>query len=129
MKTFDNSAYKNEAKEKWGDTKTHKEYLQKTSNYSADKWQEVNDGLMAIFSKFAECRKNGHFASSDKAQALVEELKAYITENYYTCTKEILSGLGQMYVCDTRFRESIDKSGIGTAEFVSEAIIEYVKGK
>lgn len=129
MKMFDNSAYKNEAKEKWGDTKAHKEHLQKTSNYSADKWQEVNRGLMSIFSEFAKCKSLCLTSSSDKAQALVKKLQDHITENYYTCTKEILSGLGQMYVCDTRFRESIDKNGIGTAEFVSEAIIEYVKGK
>lgn len=64
-------------------------------------------------------------ADSDKAQALVNELQSYITENYYTCTKRILAGLGQMYVSDERFKNNIDKHIQGTAEFVRDAIEIY----
>ena len=59
---------------------------------------------------------------------LVKELQDYITENYYTCTNEILAGLGQMYVADERFKANIDKNGDGTAEFVSKAIENYING-
>ena len=48
-----------------------------------------------------------------------------ITENFYTCTNEILAGLGQMYVVDERFKNNIDKHGEGTAEFVSQCINSY----
>ena len=82
---------------------------------------------MAVFVKFAECKQNGYTADSDKAQSLVKELQAYITKNYYTCTNEILAGLGQMYVADERFKTSIDKHGTGTAEFVKEAIEKYCR--
>ena len=82
---------------------------------------------MVIFTKFAECKNNGYTADSDAAQALVKELQDYITKNYYTCTKEILAGLGQMYVADERFKTNIDKNGDGTAEFVSKAIEIYCK--
>lgn len=134
MAAFDNSDYKTarkqyeaEAKQRWGETDAYKEHEQKTANYSKDKWQEVNDGLMVIFTKFAECMKNGHTADSDDTQVLVKELQNYITENYYTCTKEILAGLGQMYVADERFKANINKNGNGTAEFVREAIEIYCK--
>ena len=89
--------------------------------------QGVNDGLMSIFNKFACCKQSGNNADSDDAQALVKELQNYITENYYTCTNEILAGLGQMYVADERFKTNIDKYGSGTAEFASQAIEIYVK--
>ena len=135
MTAFDNSDYETarkqyevEAKQRWGETDAYKEHEQKTSNYSKDKWQEVNDGLMVIFAKFAECMNNGHTADSDETQALVKELQNYITENYYTCTKNILAGLGQMYVADERFKTNIDKNGDGTAEFVSKAIENYING-
>ena len=82
---------------------------------------------MTIFAKFAECMKNGHTADSDDVQALVKELQNYITENYYTCTKEILAGLGLMYVAYERFKTNIDKNGNGTTEFVSKAIEIYCK--
>lgn len=52
-------------------------------------------------------------------------LQNHITENYYTCNREILSGLGQMYVADERFKNNIDKHAEGTAEFISEAIAIY----
>ena len=58
-------------------------------------------------------------------QSLVQKLQNHITENYYTCTKGILSGLGQMYVADERFKSNIDKHADGTAEFISEAIAVY----
>ena len=51
----------------------------------------------------------------------------YITDTYYDCTKEILAGLGQMYVADDRFTKNMDKYGEGTAKFISDAIAEYCK--
>ena len=117
--------YDLEAKRRWGETDAYKEHVKKTANYTKDKRQEVNDGLMAVFTKFAECKQNGSSVNSDEAQVLVKELQDYISENYYVCTKEILSGLGHMYVADERFKNNIDKYGEGTADFVSRAIEGY----
>jgi hypothetical protein len=64
-----------------------------------------------------------------EAQALVDKLQAHITENYYTCTDEILAGLGKMYVADERFKKNIDKYGEGTAEFAAEAIVVFCQNK
>ena len=80
---------------------------------------------MTVFTKFAECMKDGHAPDSNEAQELVKELQNYITENYYTCTDEILAGLGQMYVADERFKNNIDKHTPGTATFIGEAITAY----
>ncbi len=82
---------------------------------------------MTVRAKFAECMKEGHTANSAEAKALVNELQDNITENYYTCTNQILAGLGQMYVADKRFKNNIDKNGDGTAEFISKAIEIYCK--
>ena len=117
--------YDIEVKQRWGDTDAYKEHKEKTANYTKEKWQEVNDGLNTVLMKFAKCKKEGCTADSDEAQALVIELQTYITENYYTCTNEILAGLGQMYVADERFKDNIDKHGDGTAEFVAKAIEIY----
>ena len=119
--------YDLEVKQLFGNTDAYKEYEQKTANYSNDKWQTVNGGLMAVFAKFAECKKSGNTADLSDAQALVKELQDYITKNYYTCTNQILAGLGQMYVTDERFKNSIDEHEKGTAEFVQKAIEIYCK--
>lgn len=117
--------YDTEVKQRFGDTKAYKEYTHNTAGYTDEKWQEVTDGLNAILAEFAECKASGNTADSDKAQSLVKGLQDYITDNYYTCTKEILSGLGEMYVADERFKGIIDKHGQGTAEFICQAIKHY----
>ena len=117
--------YDKEIKQRFGNTDAYKEHAEKTANYTADKWQEVNDGLNAVLTKFAECMQSGHTADSDEAQILVKGLQTYITENYYTCGEEILANLGQMYVADERFKNNINKHGNGTAEFISKAINVY----
>ena len=114
-----------EARERWGNTAAYREHEQKTKNYTKEKWAEANDGLMAIFAEFASYKNSGVSADSAETQELVAKLQAYITEYYYTCTDEILAGLGKMYVADERFKKNIDKYGEGTAEFVSAAIDVY----
>ena len=117
--------YEIEARSRWGNTDAYREHEQKTKSYTKEKWSEANDGLMAIFAEFAACKASGASADSSIARALVVKLQAHITKNYYTCTDEILAGLGQMYACDERFKKNIDKYGDGTAEFAAEAIAVY----
>ncbi len=118
---FDRSreeAYAAEAKTRWGDTAAYREYESK------GKPQGVEDRLMAIFAEFGAL-KDGDPAS-DTAQAKVKELQGFISASYYTCTDEILLGLGQMYAADERFKTNIDAAGgEGTAAFVQRAIALY----
>ena len=122
-------SYEAEARSRWGNTDAYREHEQKTKNYTKEKWAEANDGLMAIFAELAVCKNNGVSANSAEAQALVAKLQAHITANYYTCTDEILAGLGKMYVADERFKKNIDKHGEETAEFAAEGIRIYVEKK
>ena len=119
--------YETEARSRWGNTDAYREHEQKTKNYTKEKWTETNDGLMAIFAEFAACRASGVSVDSVETQGLVAKLQAHITANYYTCTDEILAGLGKMYVADERFKKNIDKYGEGTAEFAAEAIAVYCR--
>ena len=124
-----NDKYTEEARERWGSTGAYREHEKKTKGYTKEKWAEANAGLMAIFAEFAECKASGASADSAEAQALVTKLQAHITAKYYTCTDEILAGLGKMYVADERFKKNIDKYGEGTAEFAAEGIRIYVEKK
>ena len=128
MKITEND-YSKESIDRWGDTDAYREHEQKTKNYTIEKWAEANDGLMTIFAEFAACKDSGVSAESAEAQALVAKLQTHITANYYTCTDEILTGLGKMYVADERFKKNIDKYGEGTAEFAAEGIRIYDENK
>lgn len=134
MNIFDNSEfeakreqYAKEAKEKWGDTAAYKESAEKTADYSSDKWNQVNSAMDSIIAEFADCKRKGLTSDSKEAQEVVKRWQGFITENYYTCTKEILAALGEMYVADERFRDNIDRHGDGTAQFMSDAIKAYCK--
>lgn len=134
MNVFDNSKfeaerkeYAKEAKEKWGDTAAYKESAEKTADYSADKWKQINSAMYEIISEFADCKGKGFAPENPEAQALAKKWQNFITENYYTCTKEILLGLAEMYVEDERFQKNIDRHGDGMAQFISDAIKAYCK--
>ena len=121
------NCYEFETLERYGATDAYREHEQKTKNYTKEKWAEANDDLLSIFAEFATCKDSGASADSNEAQAIVAKLQAHITANYYTCTDEILAGLGKMYVADERFKKNIDKYGEGTAEFTANAIAVYTK--
>ena len=119
--------YKDEVKERWGNTDAYKEYVDNTKNYGDEKKGGLIDEMNSIFGEFASYMNNNAVPADEEVQSLVKKLQDHITENYYTCTKAILSGLGQMYVCDERFKNNIDRHAEGTATFASEAISHYCK--
>lgn len=116
--------FKEEVKAKWGETKAYSEYAQKRDcDYG-----ETADRLMSLFAEIGKLRDLS--PCDAKVQEKIRVLQSFITQNYYNCTNEILRGLGQMYVCDERFKKNIDKAGgDGTAEFAGEAIKVYCAEK
>lgn len=116
--------YKAEVLEKWGDTSAYQEYIQKETDGGEDRCGRIANELMTMFSELGRVK---HLTpDSDEVQKKISALQKFITAHYYVCTTEILRGLGEMYVCDERFKKNIDRSGgNGTAEFVSQAISVY----
>lgn len=127
--TFDTTEmdrYAAEAKAKWGDTQPYQEYAQKTADMTPTQMRSTGDALMDIFAEFGAIRHRS--PASPEAQTLVTKLQGFITEHYYTCTKQILRGLGQMYIAGDSMTENIDRAGgEGTARFVHQAIEGYCK--
>lgn len=115
--------YAKEVKERWGTSKAYEESEKKTSSYNKEKWGDINQETSEIFKGFDELRNSD--PGSEEVQELVRRWQKYITDNFYTCTNEILSGLGLMYVEDERFKENLDKNGEGTAKLMAEAIKIY----
>lgn len=130
--------YAKRAREEYSGTDAYKEYEVKSAGRTAETEAVLGEGLMAIFARFGKLLTDGSSGASESgtpadpaspaAQALVRELQDYITEHFYTCTPEILAGLGKMYAADGEFRENIDRcGGDGTAVFVSKAIDHFTQ--
>ena len=119
--TAEMDKYTAEVKAKWGKTDAYKEFEQKTAGQTAAQMQSTGDALMDIFAEFGAIRHTS--PASEEAQAMVAKLQGFITEHYYTCTKQILRGLGQMYIAGDSMTENINKAGgEGTAEFTHQEI-------
>ena len=126
---FDRSkqeSYAAEAKKRWGKTEAYKEFEEKTAGQTQTQQDAAAEGLMAIFTRMGAHRAAD--PASPEAQTLVKELQDYITAHYYTCTRQILRGLGMMYIAGGEMTANIDAAGgEGTALFAHEAIEVYCK--
>lgn len=126
FEAFDNSKleqYAAEAKERWGNTDAYREYEKKAEKGGMD---AIGAEMMKIFARMGEIRTGD--PASPEAQSLVVELQQFISDHYYTCTREILRDLGEMYSTDERFARNIDNAGgEGTAAFATNAIRIFCK--
>lgn len=118
--------YAAQAKAAYGQTEAYREFEEKSKQRTTIEEQQIASDFMDLFREF------GSMLSFDpncgQAQRQVKKLQDYITEHYYTCTEEILRGLGNMYAACGSMTENIDKTGgKGTAAFVSQAIHHYCK--
>ena len=116
--------YEKQARELWGDTPAYKEYEEKAKCRTAEDQDRIAADMMAIFCELGQIKDQP--AGSDEAQKLVRKLQDFITEHYYTCTDEILAGLGEAYGFGGEFTKNINAAaGNGTAEYAADAIKVY----
>ena len=127
FKVFDRSKldeYSRQAKELYGNTLEYKKLQEKTKNRTKEEDNLLADRFMLLFREAGEIRNTD--PASPEAQSIVRRIQDFITENLYTCSDEILSGLGKMYSGGGDFTKNIDEyGGEGTAEFVDKAIQIY----
>lgn len=113
--------YTRRAKEQWGNTSEYKESEEKAKGRTKEEEKDMMVQFMQVFTEFGAIKDQT--PDGAEAQSQVKKLQDYITEHFYQCSDEILSGLGQMYASDGEFKENIDRAGgEGTAVFVSDAI-------
>lgn len=113
--------FSDEAQKRWGATEAYRQSAEKTAKRNGEQNAAVQAGLMNLFAQFGTLRTED--PSGAAVQTLVHRLREYLQENYYDCTDEIFSGLGEMYTADARFRANLDRcGGDGTAELISRAI-------
>ena len=123
-KNFDHKKmddYSAQAKALWGKTDAYKEFEAKSAGRSKDTEKAIGNDLMDLFVQLGTMRDLE--PGSEAIQNWVAQLQAFITDHYYTCTKPILRGLGEMYAGGGSMTENIDNAGgAGTGAFAREAI-------
>ena len=114
-----------QAKALWGKTEAYREFQTKSKGRSRETDKALGDDLMGLFRELGTMKDLS--AADPAVQQWVAQLQGFITAHYYTCTKQILFGLGQMYA-DGGMTENIDHAGgPGTGAFAKQAIEIYCK--
>ena len=118
--------YQAQAETLYGKSEVWQEYQQKIKRRSREQSQAVNGKVMDFFVELGKLR---HLSpESPEVQTWVRKLQDFFTENFYTCTPQILKGLGEMYAGGGSMTENIDAAGgKGTGEFAKKAIDIYCK--
>ena len=129
FKPFDTSKldeYTAQAKASWGDTPQWKEYESKWAGRPKGDEDAMGERLMELFVPFGRMAAEDADPSCEEAQMQVAVIQEFITENAYTCTNEILAGLGRAYGSGGDFTRNINEAcGAGAAEFAAAAVEEY----
>ena len=127
FKAFDTrkiDEYAAQAQKTWGQTAEFREFQKKTAGRTKEQTMEVNQQMMGIFQRIGALRQKE--PSDASVQALIEELRSFITKHFYQCRPEILKNLGDMYAGGGEMTENIDAyGGEGTAAFCRKAIEWY----
>ena len=129
FKAFDRSKldeYSRQAKDMYKESPEYKEMEEKSKNRTKEEEGILADRFMLLFKEAGTLKDKD--PASPEAQDLVKRIQDFITENLYTCSKKILSGLGKMYSGGGDFTKNIDEyGGEGTAEFIDKAIQIYCR--
>ena len=117
----DNEKYKKEAIDKYG-----KEVIKESENRQKDNEKEVVDSFNNIFFVFAQNHSNGIEATAKENVELAKRLHEHLCKWSFDCSFEALSEIGFGYAKDSEFKKNIDQFGEGTAQYVCDAIQQYV---
>ena len=118
--------YSQQAKTLYGKTDAYKEFEQKAKHRTVQQEKDLGTQVMDFFTQLGSMRPCA--PDSEAAQNWAKELQAFFTENFYTCTPQILSSLANSYAGGGSMTENIDKAGgAGTGAFAKEVIDIYIR--
>jgi DNA-binding transcriptional MerR regulator len=117
--------YSQQAKTLYGKTEAYQEFTQKSKGRSRQQENALGEQVMDFFARLGKMRPCA--PDSAEAQNWAKELQDFFTAHYYTCTPQILKGLGEIYAGGGSMTENIDRvGGAGTGAFAKEVIDVYV---
>ena len=119
---FDPAEYEEEARGRWGDTEAYQESARRTRSYGDAEWAAIRAESEEIVIGLVLLMRAGEPADGPRARALAERHREHISRWFYPCSREMHSGLGEMYVADDRFAQTYERQASGLAAYFRDAI-------
>ena len=120
----DNQKYKQAAIDMY-----EKEVIEEAIEKQKGKEQELTDGFNEIFFSFSRNISKGLKATSIENVVLAEKLHKHLCKYCFDYQIGVFSRIGYGYVKNIEFKTNLNKFGEGTAQYVCDAIQQYVKEK
>ena len=114
--------YKQKAMDMYG-----KEVIEEAVKKQKGREQEIADGFNNIFFAISDNMSKGLKATSKENTELAKKLHKHICEYSFDCSADVFSSIGYGYVKNPEFKNNMDKFGEGMAQYLCDAIQQYVK--
>ncbi|WP_369217511.1 MerR family transcriptional regulator [Streptomyces flavofungini] len=119
----DPEQYADEVERRWGDTEAYRESRRRSASYTKDDWKRINDEFAELHARVGDLLARGLPADSREAMDGAEEHRLFIARYHYTCSHELHTCLGRMYVDDARFTAFYEAIRPGLAVYLRDAIL------
>jgi DNA-binding transcriptional MerR regulator len=117
--------YEDEVRERWGATALD-ESKRRTAQFTKEDWARVKGDADVQGEAWKAVLDKGLAPDDPEVQAVVQQHFDWINR-FYTPTREIYIGLGEMYRDDARFRAFYDKYDARLADFLPQAMRVYAE--
>ncbi len=124
---FEHNPYEAEARERWGDEAVDASYQRMRGWTEADA-EKARTGYTRVHEGLAALKAEGVDVTELSVQELIQ-LHYEVTCLFWTPTREAYRNLGQMYVDDERFRQSIGSGDDALVEYLRDAMTVYAEDR
>lgn len=118
----DNLNYTQSAIDQYG-----RDVIEKAAEKQKGREEEVAEGFNRIFFSFSKNLRKGLKSTSEENIKLSEELHNHLCKYAFDCSYQVFSSIGYGYIKNGEFKKNLEKFGEGTAQYVCDAIQQYVK--
>lgn len=110
---------------RWGESEAYKTSRARAAKRSKEDWEALSQKQVDLIKPLVDLFTAGVPVEDPRVQAAVQANHVFINEQFYDCSLDMFSGLGQMYVMDERFTAFYDKYAPGLAVYYHDAIQHY----
>jgi len=123
---FNPQDHEEEARQRWGHTEAYQESTRRTKGYGKPEWEAIRNESEAIYARLRDLMQQGAAVTDPAVQRVVEDHRLHLDRWFYSCSKKMHAGLGEMYVADSRFTANLEKVAPGFACYLRDAIAASV---
>ncbi|WP_214843625.1 MerR family transcriptional regulator [Exiguobacterium sp. s150] len=114
-----------EVTSRWGDSDAYATSQKRAHGRTKEDWETLSQQQVDLVKPLVDLFTAGVPVEDPRVQVVVEANHAFIHDHFYDCSLDMFSGLGQMYVADSRFTAFYDKYAPGLAVYYNDAIQHY----